>query len=218
MKEREKPAQTKIRVMIVDDHELMRDALAAIVSLDPDLLIAAAVESGQAAIDSLSRTYPDVVLMDGSMPGMNGMETTRRLRALQPGLKIIGLTLYDQTTYLEEMIEVGASGYVLKTSPPAEIVQAVRTVAGGGTYFDRSIPRRTSATVRGLMPIGELNSEELAVAKLLAGGRTKNEIAESLGVGIAEVETRRSAAMGKLGLHSRAQLVRIANERGWLKT
>src|SRR5262245_49995695 len=107
-----------IRVMIVDDHELMRDALRTILSLESDLVFAGEAESGEAAIHLLPRSNPDVILMDGSMPGMTGMETTRRLRALQPDLKVIGLTLYEQTTYLEEMIEIGARGYVLKTGSP----------------------------------------------------------------------------------------------------
>jgi DNA-binding NarL/FixJ family response regulator len=206
-----------IRIMIVDDHPMMREALRMIVQLEADFMIAAEAESGQMAIDSLAEAKPDVVLMDGSMPEMNGMETTRRLRELQPDLKIVGLTLYEQTTYLEEMIEAGASGYVLKTGSPVEIVKAVRTVAAGGTYFDQSIPRQTSTSARRRMPRRELSGEELAVAKLLANGRTKNEIAESLGVSISEVDARRAAVMGKLGLRSRAELVRMAKERGWLE-
>ena len=120
--------------------------------------------------------------------------------------------------YLEEMIEVGASGYILKTGSPVDIVKAIRVVAEGGTYFDPSIPRRARASKRAQVPTGELSNEELAVAKLLSNGRSKSEIATSLGWSVAEVDERRTAAMNKLGLRSRAELVRIANERGWLKT
>ena len=208
----------KIRVMIVDDHPIMREALRGIISLEPDLVIAAEARSGQEAIDSISQAKPDVILMDGSMPRMNGMETTRRLRQLQPDLKIIALTLYEQTTYLEEMVAGGASGYVLKTGSPAEIIAAVRTVAAGGTYFEQSIPRRESASQRNLGPTQELSDEELSVAKLLARGQTKTETSESLGLNLAEVEARRTAVMGKLGLRTRAELVRVARERGWLES
>ena len=104
---KEKTDKTKVRVVIVDDHELMRVALRAIVSFERDMLLVAELASGEAAIESVPVTNPDVVLMDGSMPGMNGMEATRRLRELHPDLKIVGLTLYEQTTYLEEMIEAG---------------------------------------------------------------------------------------------------------------
>jgi DNA-binding NarL/FixJ family response regulator len=211
-----KPGETKIRVMIVDDHTLMRDTLRNILSLESDLMVVAEAESGAAAIDSFAKANPDVVLMDGSMPGMNGMETTRRLHKLRPNLKIVGLTLYAQTIYVEEMIEVGASGYVLKTGPPSDIVQAIRIVAGGGTYFDPSIPRRVGPADREI-PTAELNGVELAVTKLIARGRTKNEITTLLGLTGAEVDAHRTAAMGKLGLKSRAELVRVARERGWLK-
>jgi DNA-binding NarL/FixJ family response regulator len=212
----EKKGEAKIRVMIVDDHGMMRDALRIILSLEPDLIVAAEAESGQAAIDSLPRVKPDVVLMDGSMPAMTGIEATRRLRELEPDLKVIGLTLYEQTTYLEEMIAVGANGYVLKTGSPSEIAKAVRTVAAGGTYFDPSIPRHPSAPRRGSTRAGELSDEELGVAKLLANGWTKSEIAGSLGLSIAEVDARRVAAMASLGVRNRAELVRVAQERGWI--
>ena len=212
----EKSENGKIRVMIVDDHPMMRNALRTIISMEPDFVLAAEADSGQAAIDSLVAAKPDVILMDGSMPEMNGMETTRRLRKLQPDLKIIGLTLYEQTTYLEEMIEVGARGYVLKTGSPGDIVTAVRAVAAGGTYFDSSIPRRVSGSGRSRRPTGELSAEELAVAKLLANGQTKTEIAESLGLSVAQVDARRAAAMRHLGLRNRTELVRVARKRGWL--
>ena len=206
----------KIRVMIVDDHPKMRDALRTTISLEPDLMVAAEAASGQAAIDSLAAAKPDVILMDGSMPEMNGMETTRRLRQLQPDVRIIGLTLYEQSSYLEEMIGAGANGYVLKTGSPSEIVKAIRAVATGGTYFDRSIPRRPSAAAREQMPTRELSAEEFAVARLLANGRSKGEIARSLGLSMTELESRRAAAMSKLGLRTRAELVRLASERGWV--
>ena len=214
---KERAENGKVRVMIVDDHPMMRKALRAIISLEPDLVVAAEAGSGQAAIDSLASARPDVVLMDGSMPLMNGMETTRRLRQLQPDLKIIALTLYEQTTYLEEMIALGARGYVLKTGSPSEIIKAVRVVAAGGTYFDQSIPRQVSASGRDRIPAAELSDEELGVARQLANGRTKQEVAESLGLSLAEVEARRIGAMSKLGLRNRAELVRVAAERGWLE-
>src|SRR5262245_26219065 len=190
---KKKNRAAKIRVMIVDDHVSMRDALRTVINLEPDLVLAAEVESGEAAIDALPLAKPDVVLMDSSMSGMNGMEATRRLRELQPDLKIIGITLYDETSYLEEMIDLGATGYVLKSGSPSEILKALRTVAAGGTWFDRSIPRRARATSGGGTPTEELNKEELAVAKSLANGQTRNEIAASLGLNLADVDAHRHA-------------------------
>jgi len=150
------------------------------------------------------------------MPDMNGIETTRRLKQIQPKAKIIGLTLYGESTYLEEMAAAGASGFLMKTGSPENVFDAIRTVAGGGTYFDPAVPRYPTSTAHANLDTEELTDDELAVAKLLANGQTNAEIAGSLGLQIQVVETRRVAAMKKLGLRSRAGLVRIASERHWL--
>jgi DNA-binding NarL/FixJ family response regulator len=210
------PPLAKIRVMIVDDHPVMRGALRNMLETRNNLMIVAEADGGQAALELFRSAQPDVILMDGSMPDMNGMETTRRLRQLAPAAKVIGLTLYEQTTYLEEMISVGASGYVLKTGSPSDVVKAIEIVAGGGTYFDPSIPRRTKSIAQERETGGELRADELAVAKLVAGGQTNSELAEALSLTKVEVETCRSAVMKKLGLRTRAELVRFANERHWL--
>ncbi|MEO8440839.1 MAG: response regulator transcription factor [Spartobacteria bacterium] len=207
----------QIRVMLVDDHPVMRKALRSIIDAQPDLIVVADADGGQAALDLLERARPDVILMDGSMPDMTGIETTRRLKQLQPDVKVVGLTLYEQSSYLEEMAALGACGYVLKTGSPSKIVDAVRTAAAGGTYFDPSIPRRAAAEAVSTGSDGEeLTVEELAVAKFLAAGRSNAEIASSLGSDLPAVRTLRAAAMKKLGLQSRAQLVRLAGERHWL--
>jgi DNA-binding NarL/FixJ family response regulator len=155
--------------------------------------------------------------MDGSMPGMNGIETTRGLKRLQPKAKIIGLTLYGESTYLEEMVAAGASGYVIKTGAPENLINAIRIINDGGTYFDPAVPRhRSTATAAPPSAIEELTAGELAVAKLIANGQTNSEIAMSLGLKLKTVDARRITAMKKLGLRSRAGLVRVAAERNWL--
>lgn len=212
-----KPGRAKIAVMIVDDHPMMRNALRSIITHEFDLSVVGEAESGSAALASVMSIKPDVVLVDGSMPGMNGMETTRHLRKMAPGVKIVGLTLYEQTTYLEEMIEAGANGYVLKTGTPSDIITAIRTVARGGKYFDPSIPRRAVPVLRRRRaPKADVSKEQLSVAKHLANGRSKAEIAESLGVSVSRVETLCTAVMRKLQLRNRAQLVRLADDQGWL--
>jgi DNA-binding NarL/FixJ family response regulator len=214
---KKKTGTAKTRVMIVDDHISMRAALRTVINLEDDLLLVAEMESGEAAIAALGAARPDIVLMDSSMSGMNGMETTRRLRELQPDLKIIGITLYEETSYLEEMIELGACGYVLKSGSPSEIIKAIRTVAAGGTWFDPSIPRRVRAPGGGGTMSERLSNEELEVAKFLANGQTRSEIATLLGLSVAQVDARRQAAMSKLGARNRAELARVAKERGWLQ-
>ena len=214
-----KQTKEKIRVMLVDDHAGLREALRKVINLQPDLEVVAEASGGRAALQLLSRINPDVVLMDGSMPEMNGIETTRRLKQLQPKAKIIGLTLYGESIYLEEMVAVGASGYLMKSGTPENVFKAIRTVSKGGTYFDAAVSRRRKASVaRGASATDELNTRELAVVKLLSNGLTNAEIAVSLDLKIPAVEANRTAAFKKLGLRSRAGLVRVAAERHWLDT
>jgi DNA-binding NarL/FixJ family response regulator len=216
-----KTAETKrarIRVMLVDDHRGIRAALRGIIDAEPDLAVVADAQSGQAAIDLVERAKPDIVLMDGSMPGMSGVEATRQLRQLQPMLKVITLTLYEQNTYLEEMVSAGAVGYVLKTSSPENIIEAIRVVSAGGTYFDPAVPpQRARAAQRPEPPNpGDLTPNELNIARRVGKGQSNAEIANSLGLNISVVEKRRAAVMKKLGLRTRAELVGLAANRHWL--
>ena len=201
--------------MLVDDHAGMRDALRTIINAESDLGVVAEADGGRAALELIKHAKPDVVLMDGSMPGMNGMEATRQLRQLQPGIKIVGLTLYEEDSYLQEMVSAGAEGYVLKTKAPNNIAKAIRAVAAGSSYFDKVVSRRRPAAAQD-EAVGELSAEELAVAKRLANGQTNVEIAADLKFSVAIVEKHRTAAMKKLGLRGRAELVRIATQRHWL--
>lgn len=203
--------------MLVDDHAGMREALRTIINAEPDLIVVAEADGGRTALRMIGRTKPDVVLMDGSMPAMNGVEATRRLKQLQPTVKIIGLTLYEEVAYLEEMVAAGAEGYVLKTEAPTNVTKAIRAVAAGNTYFDKVVPRRSSAAAQEEPARDELNAEELAVVKRLADGWTNAEIADDLALTFPVVEKHRTDAMKKLGLRSRAELVRVAARRDWLK-
>lgn len=203
--------------MVVDDHPAMREALRGIIDSHPKLTVVAEADDGQTALDLLKRVKADVVLMDGSMPGMNGIETTKRMTKRRPAPKVIGLTLYAETTYLEEMVAAGASGYVLKTSAPDNLVSAIHTVAAGRTYFDPAVPRRSAVIAKQTGNPQDLSAEELAVAKRLANGQTNNEIAIGLELTPAIVDQRRAAAMKKLGARTRAELIRVATARGWLE-
>lgn len=193
----------------------MRDALRTFINSEPDLTVVAEADSGQTALDLFRRTAPDVVLMDGSMPGKNGIEVTHELRQLQPAVRIIGLTLYESSTYLEDMIAAGAKGYVLKTAPPSNVAEAIRAVAAGRTYFDENIPRRSSAPVHNQAVMDELSEDEAVVVKRVADGQTNKEIAADLEVTLSVVERRRTAAMKKLNVRSRAELARVAALRQW---
>src|SRR5262249_50867736 len=147
----------KIRVLLVDDHAGMRDALRTFINAEPDLTVVAEA-SGHTALDVFKRTTPDVVLMDGSMPGKNGIEVTHELRQVQPAVRIIGLTLYESSTYLEDMIAAGAKGYVSKTGAPTNVTEAIRAVAAGRTYFDENIPRQSSASGQNQTAVDDLSA------------------------------------------------------------
>ena len=215
MKKKRNQSESKIRVLLVDDHAGMRDALRTFINSEPDLTVVAEAANGRSAVDVVRRKTPDVVLMDGSMPGKNGIEVTRELRQLQPAVRVIGLTLYESAAYLEDMIAAGARGYVLKTAAPTNVAEAIRAVAAGRTYFDENIPRRSSASAQKQPVIDELSEEETAVMKRLADGQTNDEIAADLEVTLPVVERRRTAAMKKLNVRSRAELARVAAQRQW---
>jgi NarL family two-component system response regulator LiaR len=215
MKKKKNQSEAKIRVLLVDDHAGMRDALRTFINSEPDLAVVAEAASGHAALDVFRRATPDVVLMDGSMPGKNGIEVTHELRQFQPAVRIIGLTLYESSTYLEDMIAAGAKGYVSKTAAPTKIAEAIRAVAAGRTYFDENIPRRSSPPVRNQPEMDELSKDEAAVVKRVADGQTNAEIAAALEVSLPVVERHRAAAMRKLNVRSRAELARVAAQRQW---
>jgi len=202
-------------VQLVDDHAGMREALRTFIDGEPDLTVIAEADGGHTALDEFKRTMPDVVLMDGSMPGKNGIQITHELRQFQPAVKIIGLTLYESSTYLEDMIAAGAKGYVSKSGPPIKVAEAIRAVAAGKTYFDESIPRRFSASPHNRAAIEELNTDELAVLKRVANGQTNIEIAADLELSLTMVAKFRTAAMKKLNVRSRADLARVAAQYHW---
>jgi DNA-binding NarL/FixJ family response regulator len=209
VKRKNNQAEKKIRVMLVDDHSGMREALRKVINSEPDLTVVAEANGGRTALELVGRSKPNVILMDGSMPEMNGIEATRQLKQLHSAVRIIGLTLYEGATYLEEMVAAGASGYVLKAGEPAQVIKAIRAVAAGGTYFDKVVPRRSSAGVQNRPLLGQLTAEEMAVMKLLADGQTNAEIAADLELALPVVEKHRAAAMKKLGVRNRAELVRL---------
>jgi DNA-binding NarL/FixJ family response regulator len=210
MKKKNNRSGVKIRVMIVDDHAGMRDALRTILNSEPDLTVVAEADSGHNALELFTRTTPDVVLMDGSMPGMSGIEATRQLRLVEPAVRIVALTLYQESAYLEEMIAAGARGYVSKTGAHTSVTDAIRAVAAGRTYFDKDIARRSSMAAQDEALIEQLSTDELAVVKRLANGQTNVEIATELELTVPVVERRRSAAMKKLNLRTRTELARLA--------
>jgi DNA-binding NarL/FixJ family response regulator len=209
-----------LRLLLVDDHAVVRQGLRALLADDPRFEVVGEASEGEAAIATAKATQPDIVVMDISLPGMNGIQTTKRLKAQQPDARVVALTVHEEGGYLRSLLDAGASGYVLKRSAASELVRALEVVADGGTYLDPGITSqlvgRLVRTAPHVGPAPMLSERESEVVRLVAQGYSNKEIASKLEVSVKTVETYRYRAVDKLGLRTRADLVRYAVERGWL--
>jgi DNA-binding NarL/FixJ family response regulator len=208
----------RLRVLIVDDHAVVRQGLRAILGADSGLHVVGEAADGQEACDQAAALHPDLIVIDISMPRVNGADATRRLRQLAPDAKIVVLTVHDEAPYVRELLRAGASGYVLKKSVQTELLRAIRTVSEGGLFLDPSLAdgSTTAPSPDNFQSGVELSSRELDVASMAARGHTNAEIAARLSISTKTVESHKSRLMTKLGLKTRAQLVRYALYRGWL--
>jgi DNA-binding NarL/FixJ family response regulator len=201
-----------IRLLLVDDHPLVRDGLRARLEAVPGLLVVAEADSAEAALNAAAASRPDLVLMDIGMRGTNGIAATRALRAAHPGLRVLMLSMFDNPEYVREADRAGASGYVLKDSPAEEILAAIHAVAAGGRWHSQDVAAALDASA----PEPKLlTPREREVLALIAEGLSSRDIGERLQMGVRTVETHRSALRRKLGLASAAALVRFAVERRW---
>ena len=210
----------KLRVLVVDDHALVRAGLRAIVDRDPELEVVGEAEDGAAATAKAAFLRPDIVVMDVSMPVLSGAEATRRVLEVSPESRVIALTAHDEPPYVRELLGAGARGYVLKRAMIDQVVRAIRVVTDGGIFLDPAITERPAPRhqVGALALSADLTSREIEVASMAARGHSNAEIATSLKLSIKTIETHKTRLMGKLGLRTRAELVRYALYRGWLTT
>lgn len=211
----------KIRVLLVDDHAVVREGLRLLINSQPDMEVIGEAPDGLAAISMTAELDPDVAVVDVSMPGLNGAQVTAKLREAQPGRKVLVLTVHEDKGYLRLLLQAGASGYVLKRAAASELVQAIRAVAGGGTYLD---PGLASSVVDDFvrpaereLPAVELSDREAEVVRLIALGYSNKEIAAQLKLSVKTVETYKTRSMEKLHIRSRVDIVRYAVKRGWLE-
>jgi len=213
-------ANRPLRIVMVDDHPILRTGLRALLAAEPDFEIVGEGEDSASAIELATRLAPDLVLMDVSMPGVNGAETTRILKNKYPNLVVLALSVHEDVAFVQMLLDAGASGYALKRSACDELVRASRLVASGERYVDPSLlgplTRLQRSGVEGKARAG-LSEREAEVMRLLAHGLTMKEIAQQLEVSPRTLETYRARAMDKLSLKSRADLVRFALRCGWLK-
>ena len=209
-----------IRLVLADDHATIRDALKLLLSGQPDLQVVGEAVDGQQAIDAAVALKPDVLLMDVSMPGLNGLQATAAVRQRAPGVKVLTLTRHAEESYLGELLRAGAAGYALKQSSSAELINAIRTVASGRPYLDPEL----NHGLMGLFVQGrtfrkppDLTPRETEVLRLTAWGHSNKEIASQLGLSVKTVEVHKTNGMRKLGMNSRLQLVRYALLRNWFQ-
>ena len=211
-----------LRVLLADDHAIVRQGLKLLIDSQPDMSVVGELADGNGVLDQATALKPDIVVMDVSMPGMNGLVATRTLKGTHPDITIVALTRHDDDTYLEELLRAGASGYVLKQSAPTELLQAIRAVAAGGVYLD---PAMTSRVADGLLtrkaeaskqPAPLISGRESEVLRLTAIGHSNKEIASQLAISIKTVEVHKANAMRKLGLTGRVDIIRYGVLQGWL--
>lgn len=210
----------KLRILLADDHETVREGLRMILNAQPDMQVVATAGDGREAVAQAERITPDVVIMDISMPGMNGLAATVQLTERCPGAKVLTLTRHADGSYLQQLLRAGAAGYVLKQSRPAELLHAIRSVATGGKYLDASmtapvIGSYTKAVER-TEPTTPLSPRETEVLRLIAWGNTNKEIAARLDLSVKTVEAHKANGMRKLGMRGRIDIVRYALLQGWL--
>ena len=210
----------KLRLLLVDDHAVVREGLRSLLNDSSRFEIVGDAPDGMAALAAAERLRPDIVVMDVSMPSMNGAQATRRMKELHPEIKTIALTVHEEGGYLRSLMDAGASGYVLKRSAASELLRAIDAVAEGGVYLDSSIAgqlvNKLGQRKATLAPSAALSEREREVVRYVAHGYSNKEIATKLDVSVKTVETYRYRATEKLGLNSRAELVRYAIDQGWL--
>ncbi|HDY7468540.1 TPA: response regulator [Vibrio vulnificus] len=208
-----------IRVVIVDDHQVVLDGFMARLEMEPEIDVVGTASNGLEALDVVKQHKPDVVLMDISMPILNGIEATRMIKAEWPEAKILMLTMHDNREYIMKVMQEGAVGYMLKEISAEKMVQAIKTVNQGSTYFCESVTQTlfTQEIVPTAQRPNPLSRREEAVLKLVAQGHSSKKIATLLEISYRTVETHRHNIKHKLDLNSTAELAKYALEQGLIE-
>jgi two-component system, NarL family, response regulator NreC len=210
----------KLRILLADDHEIVRDGLKMLINAQPDMEVVAEASEGGAAVERATQANPDVVVMDVSMPGMSSLSAILALRHHHPPLNVLALTRHREGGYLHQVLRAGATGYVLKQSRAVELLRAIRVVAGGGSYVDPAVTAEMiGAHYRDsvVSSTGGLTVREEQVLRLIALGYSNKEIAARLLISVKTVETHKMNGMQKLGMRGRVDLVQFAQLQRWFE-
>ena len=205
-----------IRILLVDDHALVRHGFRMILAAQADMEIAGEAGNGREAVELAEKLKPDVVVMDVTMPELNGIEATRRLIELSPRTRVLALSMHKDNGYVREILRAGARGYLLKDSADADLIAAVRAVAKGEGYLSPGVSDAVLSDYRRHVtdPLDLLTTREREVLQMIAEGKTNKEIATSLNLSVYTIEAHRGRVMEKLNLHSTGELVRFAVRSG----
>jgi two-component system response regulator NreC len=213
----------KLRILLAEDHETIRDGLKLLVGSQPDMEVVGEAADGRVAVQLARQSLPDVAVMDVSMPELNGLQATKKLKQQCPQVKVLALTRHTDSGYLQQLLQAGASGYVLKQSKSEELLRAIRAVAAGQTYLDPAITEKVvggfigGRGARGASAEASLTEREEEVLRLIALGYINKEVAARLSVSVKTVEAHKARGMEKMGMKSRVDLVRYAMLQGWLQ-
>ena len=212
-----------LRIVLADDHATVRQGLRLLIDEQSDMTVVSEAGDGQSAIAAVAEWKPDVVVMDISMPGINGLNATRMLKERHPECRVVALTRYSDDAYLQELLRAGVAGYVLKQSASIELLQAIRAAAAGGHYLDSTVTGRVTdgflardgRKARQAGP--SLSERESEVLRLIARGYSNKEIAAQLDLSVKTVEVHKANGMRKLGFRGRIDIVRFAILQGWMQ-
>lgn len=211
-----------LSIILADDHGVLRAGLKALIDAQPDMQVIAEASDGRAALELVRKLNPTVLILDISMPELNGLLAMEQLQREHLPVRVLILTSHNEAAYLRQLLAAGVAGYVQKKAAADDLIRALRIVAAGGTYLDPAVAGQVAAgfveqkRLRGGREGVELSERETEVLRAIAGGYTNKEIAAQLRISVKTVETHKANSMEKLGLHSRAEAVRYALHQGWM--
>ena len=211
-----------LRVFLADDHPIVLAGVKALVTADDGLEVIGEAADGQTALRMATELKPDILVLDISMPGLNGVKVAEALRLVCPDCKILALTVHEDRSYLRQLLDLGVAGYMLKRSAAEDLPRAIRAIAAGGLYLDPAVAGKamsgvvSGSTRQAEIEDGDLSDREVAVLRLTASGHSNKSTAQELKIAVKTVETYKARAMEKLGFRSRVELMRYAVSKGWL--
>jgi DNA-binding NarL/FixJ family response regulator len=214
-----------VKVLLVEDHDIVREGLRALLDASQDITVVAEANNGEAALEMLKVHDPQLVVMDYNMPLMNGLECTRKLKAQYPHVKVLVLSMHDHESYLIDMLDAGADGYILKNSSKDELVYAIKKIANDGVYMGPEFTLNMLAKYKAAngfvgnikRPAVNISEREFDVLQLIASGKTNIEIANELFTSVRTIETRRKNLLDKTGTTNTATLIKYAVLNGLVK-